>query len=88
MSALTPLAEIHGELLALRIVVQRLLGQMAVDRGYDVRTVIRAEHEQASSSLSQSRIVSRDRSSDVAALAHAQSVLDDIYGIADGTMVE
>ena len=29
MSALTPLAEIHGELLALRIVVQRLLGQMA-----------------------------------------------------------
>lgn len=87
MAALTPLQEIHGELLALRIVVQRLLGQMAVDSGYDVRTVIRAEHEQATASLAQSRIVCREPGGEAAALAHAQCVLDDIYGVAAGTMV-
>lgn len=90
MSALTPLQEIHGELLALRIVVQRLLGQMAVDSGFDVATVIRAEHEQASASLSQSRIFApgAPAEAELGALAHAQAVLDDIYGIAAGTRVE
>lgn len=88
MSALTPLHEIHGELLALRIVVQRLLGQMAVDSGFDVRSVMRAEHEQASASLAISRLLGAPPEAEAAVLAHAQSVIDDIYGVAATTRFE
>ena len=44
---INPLHAIYCEMLALRIVVQRLLGQIAVAQGPNARNVMRAEHGHA-----------------------------------------
>ncbi len=85
--ATNPLAQFHGELLALQIVVQRLLGQMAIATGHPVREVMRAEHRQASNELAASTIIQPDPAIAAEILDHAQAMLDDIYSVAAGTHI-
>lgn len=76
-----PLIEIHGELLALRILVQRLLGETALRSGVDPTTFARAEHSQASAELSTARLLGDDEGSADAIRSEAQNVLDDVFSV-------
>lgn len=74
-----PIVQLHGETLALQIVVQRLIGQMALSSKHDPQIVLRAEHGQASAELAQSDVSSDPPGDEDAIRAHAQNLLDDIY---------
>ena len=82
-----PLIALHGELLALRIVVQRLLGEMALRSGFEPRVVARAEHGQASAELASSMIIADNEATGDAIRSEAQTVLDEIFHAVTTTSV-
>lgn len=76
---------LYGEITALQIVVQRMLGQMALDSGRDVTSVLRAEHGQASTELAMANIRVGNADAEETIRAHAQSLLDAMYLVASTT---
>lgn len=76
---------LYGEITALQIVIQRTLGQMALDSGRDVTSVLRAEHGQASAELAMANIRVGNAEAEEAIRAHAQSLLDVMYSVASTT---
>lgn len=85
MSKLTPIETLYGEVFAMQIVMQRLVAQEALRSGFDFQLVLRAEHGQASAELSTMNVIADQPDSSAAILAHAQSVLDQIYSVASTT---
>jgi len=79
---LTAIEALYGETSAIQIVVQRLVAQMAMQSGHDLKAVLRAEHGQASAELAQMDLLSARPEFADAVRAHAQTVLDDMYTVA------
>ena len=77
--------QLHGEILALQIVVQRLLGIVALAHGPNAANIMRAEHAQASTELASATVVAPDAATENEIRAQAQAMLDDIYTVAAGT---
>ena len=82
---LTPLEAVYGEICALQVVVQRLVGQMALSTGHDLQKVMSAEHAQASDELLAMDLGEEHPDRVEAIRAHAQTVLDQIYVVASTT---
>lgn len=83
---LNPFHQLDGHLLALQIVVQRLIGQMALMSGHDVGYVVRLEHGEASKAVMQITI-NGDPQGANEIRGCAQALIDDIYSVASTTRV-
>lgn len=82
MRPLSPIGTLYGEVFALQIIVQRLVAQEAMRSGHSLEKVLRAEHGQASIELSRMTLISDAPGRAEEMLMHAQSVFDQIYGMA------
>jgi hypothetical protein len=79
---INPLEMLYAEMSAIQIVVQRLLGQMAINSGHDPQKVLDAEHEEASGDLARTDFGPAPPDRLEVIRAHAQSILDGIYVMA------
>lgn len=82
MPALSSIETLYGEIFAMQIVLQRLVAQEAMRSSAEFQMVLRAEHGQATSELASMNVITDHPGSSAAILAHAQSVLDQIYSVA------
>jgi len=82
---MNPLLQFHGEILALQIAVQRMLGMIVLSNGPNAAAIMRAEHAQASTEMANATIPALDPASVGEIRAHAHAMLDDIYSIAAGS---
>lgn len=83
---LNPFHQLDGHVTAIQIVVQRLVGQMALISGVDIQTVVRAEHAAASDAVANIRILGDQKGADEIRMC-AQALIDDIYSVASTTTV-
>jgi hypothetical protein len=78
-------AALEGDIWALQIVVQRLLGQRAVDAKIPPDVMMRAEHAQASAELAAGALEGASQECGDIMRARAQEMLDQIYSVASTT---
>ena len=86
MTPINPIHQLDGHITALQIVVQRLIGQMAVISGHDIGTVVRMEHQAATDAVNSIRILGDQRGADEIRMC-AQALIDDIYSVASTTKI-